>query len=586
MNQATTHKLDKFIKTYAKHPCYKSPHGDKLNAKSWQTEAPLRMLLNNLDAEVAEDPSKLVVYGGTGQAARDQKSLEKIIECLLDLEEDQSLLVQSGKPVGIVRSHPQAPRVLIANSNLVPAWANWEHFNELKDKGLMMYGQMTAGSWIYIGSQGIVQGTFETFAECGRKHFSSAKGTLKNSGESAKQLEKPLQGKLVLTGGLGGMGGAQPLAATMNGAAFLGVDVDPARIKKRLETKYIDVMTESYEEAKKLVLDAKEKGEALSVGLVGNIATVIHQLLADAIIPDVVTDQTSAHDPLIGYIPEHTPGAKSTFDLESAAKLRESNPEEYKKLSKETMAKHVNGMLEMKKQGSIVFDYGNNLREFARQGGAKDAFNIPGFVPEYIRPLFCEGKGPFRWAALSGDPEDIRVTDEALLELFPENTHLHNWIHEAQEKISFQGLPARICWLGFGEREKAGLKFNELVREGKLKAPIVIGRDHLDCGSVASPNRETEAMKDGTDAVSDWALLNLMSNASGGATWVSFHHGGGVGIGYSQHSGMVVLADGSERADECISRVLYNDPAMGIFRHADAGYEIAEEVAQVNNLKL
>lgn len=574
--------LKEFMEQYAAHPHYKSPHGDKLNAKSWQSEAPLRMLLNNLDAEVAEDPANLVVYGGTGQAARNRESLEKIIECLLNLEENQSLLIQSGKPVATLPTHPEAPRVLIANSNLVPHWANWEHFNELKAKGLMMYGQMTAGSWIYIGSQGIVQGTYETFAECAKQHFG---GTLK--------------GRLLLTGGLGGMGGAQPLAATMCGAAFLGVDIDPERIQKRIDTRYIDVMTYDYEEAKKLVLEAKEQGKALSVGLVGNIATVSQQLLDDGIIPDIVTDQTSAHDPLHGYVPE-LDGANPTQNslnadeqkkinldnLEKAKKLRVEDPKLYKQCSLKTMAKHVHALLEMKKQGSVAFDYGNNLREFARQGGEANAFEIPGFTPEYIRPLFCEGKGPFRWAALSGKPEDIKVTDEALLELFPDNAHLHNWIKQAQEKIAFQGLPARICWLGMGERAKAGRKFNELVREGKLSAPIVIGRDHLDCGSVASPYRETEAMKDGSDAVSDWAILNLLSNTAGGATWVSFHHGGGVGIGYSQHAGMVVLADGSERAEACLARVLNNDPAMGVIRHSDAGYEKAQQYAKDFDLEV
>lgn len=538
-----------FIRTYASHPNYVSPRGNHLNARSWQTEAPLRMFLNNLDAEVAENPSELVVYGGTGRAARNTDAALKIIELLLQLGDDESLLVQSGKPVGIVRSHPEAPRVLIANSNLVPAWANWEHFEKLKSRGLMMYGQMTAGSWIYIGSQGILQGTYETFAECGKKYFN---GSLKH--------------KLLVSGGLGGMGGAQPLAATMAGAAFLGVDVDESRIKKRLHTKYIDVMTSSYEEAVKTVLIAKERGEAVSVGLVGNISDVLYRLLQDNIIPDVLTDQTSAHDPVNGYVPAGIP-------LEEAKSLRLSDPGKYRELSLKSMARHVGYMLEMKKRGSVTFDYGNNLREFARQGGEKNAFDFNGFVPEFIRPLFCEGKGPFRWVALSGDPQDIYTTDETLKEAFPENKHMIRWLEEAQKKVYFQGLPARICWLGMGEREKAGLLFNELVRTGKVKAPIVIGRDHLDCGSVASPNRETEGMKDGSDAVSDWPLLNLMSNASGGATWISFHHGGGVGMGYSQHAGMVVVADGTERAERCIRRVLFNDPAMGIFRHADAGYE-------------
>lgn len=559
------HKIDSvtfetFLSKYASHPVYKAPRGNQLHAKSWQTEAPLRMLLNNLDEEVAESPKDLVVYGGTGQAARNPGALKKIIRSLLELEEDETLLVQSGKAVGVLKTSPDAPRVLIANSNLVPHWATWKHFNALKKRGLIMYGQMTAGSWIYIGTQGIVQGTFETFAACAKKHLG---GSLKN--------------RFLLSGGLGGMGGAQPLAATMNGAAFLGVDVDKKRIQKRLDTHYLDIMTDSYEEAKTLVLEAKEKGTALSVGLVANIADVVHQLLDDHIIPDVVTDQTSAHDPLNGYVP-------AGLGLEEAFSLRKTDPDQYQHKSLKTMATHVRGILEMQKQGSIAFDYGNNLREFAKQGGEKDAFRIPGFVPEYIRPLFCEGKGPFRWAALSGDPKDIEVTDRAILETFPDNHHLHLWIRKAQEKIAFQGLPARICWLGLGEREKAGLVFNRLVKEGKISAPIVIGRDHLDCGSVASPNRETEGMKDGSDAISDWAILNVLTSAVSGATWVSFHHGGGVGIGYSQHAGLVILADGSERADRCLKRVLHNDPALGVIRYADAGYEKALEVAEAFGL--
>ena len=540
-----------FIETYASHPHYKAPRGNQLHAKSWQTEAPLRMLLNNLDAEVAEDPSNLIVYGGTGQAARNPEAVKEIIRILLEMDEYHSLLIQSGKPVGLVRSHPQAPRVLIANSNLVPAWATWEHFEELKSRGLMMYGQMTAGSWIYIGSQGILQGTFETFVECGRKYFN---GNLSH--------------RLIVSGGIGGMSGAQPLAATMAGAVFLGVDIDPQRIKKRLDTHYLDRMTENYEEAIRWILEAKESGQPLSVGLVGDIGDVLEKLLRDNIIPDILTDQTSAHDPLNGYVP-------NGMSLEDALEVRKNNPVTYKELSLKSMARHVGFMLEMQKLGSITFDYGNNLREFARQGGEEHAFDFDGFVPKFIRPLFCDGKGPFRWVALSGDPEDIFTTDRALMKLFPENEHLIKWLTEAEQKVAFQGLPSRICWLGMGEREKAGLLFNQLVKEGKLKAPIVIGRDHLDCGSVASPNRETEGMLDGSDAVSDWPLLNLMANTGGGATWVSFHHGGGVGIGYSQHAGMVVIADGTERAAECISRVLYNDPAMGIFRHADAGYETA-----------
>ncbi len=549
-----------FIEKYASHPVYRAPRGNKLHAKSWLTEAPLRMFLNNLDAEVAELPSELVVYGGTGQAARNPDAAKMIVKALLELNDDESLLIQSGKPVGVVRSHPEAPRVLIANSNLVPAWATWEHFEQLKSRGLMMYGQMTAGSWIYIGTQGILQGTYETFVACGVKYFN---GNLRH--------------KLIVSGGLGGMGGAQPLAATMAGATFLGVDVDPERIKKRLETKYIDKMTSNYEEAKLWILHAKESGEALSVGLVGNIGDVLEKLLKDGIIPDVLTDQTSAHDPLHGYIP-------TGISLDEAKALRKSDPVAYQKISLKCMARHVGFMLEMQKRGSVTFDYGNNLREFARQGGEDNAFNFKGFVPEFIRPLFCEGKGPFRWVALSGDPEDIYITDEALKKTFPENLHMIHWLEEARKKVRFQGLPSRICWLGMGEREKAGLLFNELVRSGKVKAPIVIGRDHLDCGSVASPNRETEGMLDGSDAVSDWPLLNLMSNTAGGATWVSFHHGGGVGIGYSQHAGMVVVADGTDRADRCLRRVLYNDPALGVFRHADAGYVEAITCGENNNL--
>ncbi len=551
-----------FIKKYANHPNYKAPTGTRLHAKSWQTEAPLRMLLNNLDEEVAEDPANLVVYGGTGQAARNVESLQKIIQLLLELEEDESLLVQSGKPVGKVRTHPEAPRVLIANSNLVPAWANWKHFNELKDRGLMMFGQMTAGSWIYIASQGILQGTYETFAACGEKHFNGS-----------------LRGKLVVSGGLGGMGGAQPLAATMAGGTFLGVDVDPVRIQKRIDTRYCDRMTYDYAEAKSWVLEARDKGENLSVGLVGDIGNVLGKLIEENITPDVLTDQTSAHDPINGYVPHQ-------LTLEEAMVLRRNDAKKYEELSLASMARHVGFMLELQKRGSKTFDYGNNLREFARQGGEENAFDFNGFVPEYVRPLFCQGKGPFRWAALSGDPEDIYGTDQALIEAFPENKHMINWLQEAQKKVAFQGLPCRICWLGIGEREKAGLIFNDLVKSGKLKAPIVIGRDHLDCGSVASPNRETEGMLDGTDAVSDWPLLNLMSNTSGGATWVSFHHGGGVGMGYSQHAGMVILVDGSERAERCIRRVLHNDPAMGIFRHSDAGYHEAKEYAREYGLEI
>jgi len=551
-----------FLKKYANHPNYFSPTGNKLNAKSWQTEAPLRMLLNNLNADVAEDPNNLIVYGGSGQAARNVESVEKIIKMLLDLENDESLLIQSGKPVGKVRTHSEAPRVLIANSNLVPAWANWEEFDKLKENGLIMYGQMTAGSWIYIGTQGILQGTYETFVSCANQHFN---GSLRN--------------KLLVSGGLGGMGGAQPLAATMAGATFLGADIDPKRIEKRLATNYIDKMTYSYEEARDIVMEAKLKGKNISVGLVSDVGDMLEKLLNDNIIPDILTDQTSAHDPVHGYVP-------NGITLEEAINLRKKNPSEYKDRSLKSMARHVNFMLKMKSKGAITFDYGNNLREFAKQGGANNAFDFNGFVPDYIRPLFCEGKGPFRWAALSGNPEDIYTTDQALIEAFPENKNMIRWIEEARKKVKFQGLPCRICWLGMGEREKAGLIFNNLVKEGKISAPIVIGRDHLDCGSVASPNRETEGMLDGSDAVSDWPLLNLMSNTAGGATWVSFHHGGGVGMGYSQHAGMVILADGSDRAESCIKRVLYNDPALGIIRHSDAGYTSANDNLNKFNLEI
>ncbi len=539
-----------FIETYAKPGDYRAPRGATLNAKSWQTEAPLRMLLNNLDPEVAEDPAHLIVYGGTGQAARSREALETIIHTLLRLEDNQSLLIQSGKPVGVIPTHPEAPRVLIANSNLVPHWATWEHFESLKERGLMMYGQMTAGSWIYIGTQGILQGTYETFASCARKHFG---GTL--------------SGKFVVSGGLGGMGGAQPLAATLNGAVYLGVDIDPERIEKRLKTRYLDVVANDYQEAIARILEAKKEKKALSVGLAGDIGTILWQLIDDHVIPDVVTDQTSAHDPLYGYIPEG-------YTIETAQQLRH-DPAEYRRLSYKSMAHHIQAMLEMKAKGAVVFDYGNNLREFATQGGAENAFDIPGFVPEYIRPLFCEGNGPFRFVALSGDPKDIETCDRALCALFPENEPLIRWLKEAKHKVSFQGLPSRICWLKLGERVRAGVKFNELVKSGKVSAPIVIGRDHLDTGSVASPNRETEGMKDGSDAVSDWPLLNLMSNTAAGATWVSFHHGGGVGMGFSQHAGMVIVADGTKRAERCLKRVLHIDPAIGVIRHADAGYEDA-----------
>jgi len=549
-----------FIDEFASHPHYKSPKGNQLHALSWQTEAPLRMLLNNLDANVAEDPEHLIVYGGNGQAARNPQAMVEIIKALLTLKDDQSLLIQSGKAVGIVPSHPEAPRVLIANSNLVPHWATWQHFQELKERGLIMYGQMTAGSWIYIGTQGILQGTYETFAAAALKHFGGS-----------------LKGKLIVSGGLGGMGGAQPLAATLNEGVFLGVDIDPWRIDKRLKMGYLDKMTHSYEKALKLIKEALEKKEPLSIGLVGDIGTTLHRMLKDGLIPAIATDQTSAHDPLNGYIP-------AGLTVEQARELRKEDPKRYVNQSLASMAHHVEALLEMKKRGAVVFEYGNNLREFARQGGATRAFEIHGFVLEYIRPLFCQGIGPFRWAALSGDPEDIRKTDEALIKAFPENNSMQIWLKKAADKISFQGLPARICWLGLGQREKAGLLFNQMVRNGILKAPVVIGRDHLDGGSVASPFRETEAMKDGSDAISDWPLLNLMSNCAGGATWISFHHGGGVGMGFSQHAGMVVLADGTDRAERCLKRVLFSDPALAVIRHADAGYDEAIACAKQNHI--
>ncbi len=555
-------KHSEFINQYARHPHYRAPTGNRLHAKSWSTEAPLRMLLNNLNSDVAEDPQNLIVYGGTGQAARNVEALHKIILLLLDLEEDQSLLIQSGKPVGILPTHREAPRVLIANSNLVPKWATWEHFNLLQERGLIMYGQMTAGSWIYIGSQGILQGTYETFAACGDKYF---KGDLKH--------------KLIVSGGLGGMGGAQPLAATLAGANFLGADVDESRILKRLKTGYVDKMTHSYVSARDWILEAKMNGRPLSVGLVSDIGDLLEKLLEDDIIPDILTDQTSAHDPLNGYVP-------NGYSLEKAKKLRQKDPDGYRQKSLKSMARHVGFMLQMQKKGSITFDYGNNIRAFAQMGGEKNAFDFHGFVPEFIRPLFCEGKGPFRWAALSGNPDDIYVTDEALKKAFPENRHLVNWLNQAKSRITFQGLPSRICWLGMGEREKAGILFNNLIRTGKISAPLVIGRDHLDCGSVASPNRETENMMDGSDAISDWPLLNLMANTSSGATWVSFHHGGGVGMGYSQHAGMVILVDGTDEAEKKIRRVLHNDPALGVIRHADAGYTKAREVARNFSLNL
>lgn len=540
------------------------PTGDKLTCKGWHQEAALRCLLNNLHPDVAEDRDNLIVYGGNGQAARNHKALNDLIHSLKNLENDETLIVQSGKPVAIFPSNPHGPRVLLANSNLVPKWATWEHFNKLKDEGLMMYGQMTAGSWIYIGSQGIIQGTYETFMAAARKHW----------GESAT-----LKGRLVLTGGIGGMGGAQPLAVKMAEGVCLCCDVDITRIEKRLKTKYLDVFAKSFDEALHIALDAKKKGEALSVGVVGNAADFFEFVLDQGVVPDLVTDQTSAHDPLNGYVPAGMPYAE-------ALELRKSNPQKYVEYSEATMGHHVRVMIAFKKKGAHVFDYGNNLRAGAKNAGVKDAFSFPGFVPAYIRPLFCEGSGPFRWVALSGDPEDIRVTDQAIRELFPENISLQNWLEKASKMIQFQGLPARICWLKYGDREKAALLFNKLVREKKVKAPIVIGRDHLDCGSVASPNRETEAMKDGTDAVSDWPLLNAMININNGASWISLHHGGGVGVGYSQHSGMVIVCDGTAEMDVRLSRVLNSDSGMGIVRHADAGYDIALDIAKKRETKI
>jgi len=536
--------------------------GLELECKGWEQEAVLRMLYNNLDPEVAEKPEDLIVYGGIGKAARNWEAFDAIVNTLRRLEKDETLLIQSGKPVGVFKTHERAPRVLLSNSVLVPKWANWEHFHELDKKGLIMYGQMTAGSWIYIGTQGILQGTYETFAAVAKKHFG---GTLK--------------GTLTLTAGLGGMGGAQPLAVTMNEGVVIAVEVDPSRIQKRLDTKYCDRMTNSLDEALLWAYEAKEKGEPLSIGLVGNAAEVHHELLKRGAKIDIVTDQTSAHDPLNGYIPEG-------ISLEEAAELRKSNPDEYVRRSKQSMAKHVEAMLEFQKRGAVVFDYGNNIRQVAKDEGVEDAFAFPGFVPAYIRPLFCEGKGPFRWAALSGDAEDIYRTDELIKELFPENEALIRWIDMAQKKVAFQGLPARICWLGYGERVKMGLAINELVRKGELKAPVVIGRDHLDCGSVASPNRETEAMKDGSDAVGDWAVLNALINTAAGGSWISFHHGGGVGMGYSLHAGMVVVADGTDLAKERLERVLTTDPGMGVIRHVDAGYERAIEVADEMNITI
>ena len=541
---------------------FRAPRGTALTCKGWQQEAALRMLLNNLDPNVGEKPEDLVVYGGTGKAARNWDCFHAIVKSLRALEADETLLVQSGKPVAVFRTHEYAPRVLICNSNLVGHWNNWDRFNELDRAGLMMYGQMTAGSWIYIGTQGILQGTFETFAAAARQHFG-----------------RDLSGKLVVTGGMGGMGGAQPLAATMNGGAFLGIDVDPERIKRRVKTGYCDVMVSSLDEALRILKNAVRMREATSVGLVGNCADLIPELAKRGVVPDVLTDQTSAHDPIGGYVP-------NGMTLATALELRKSNPQEYRKRSIAAMGEHVQGMLALQKLGAVTFDYGNNIRTFAHEAGVENAYDFPGFVPAYIRTLFCEGKGPFRWAALSGEASDIARTDRLVLEMFPENEHLKRWITMAQKKVKFQGLPSRICWLGYGERDKFGLALNELVAKGELKAPVVIGRDHLDCGSVASPYRETEAMKDGSDAVADWALLNALVNTASGASWVSIHNGGGVGIGYSQHAGQVTCADGSREMAKRIERVLTNDPGMGVARHVDAGYSEAIEFAKRQGVKV
>lgn len=534
----------------------KAPRGKELTCKGWQQEAAMRMLMNNLDPEVAEHPEELIVYGGRGKAARNWECYDAIIESLKRLEGDETLLIQSGKPVGILRTHEYSPRVLIANSNLVGNWANWDVFNELDKKGLMMYGQMTAGSWIYIGAQGILQGTYETFAECARKHF----GT-------------DLKGKLVVSGGLGGMSGAQPLAVTMNGGVAIIVEADESRIQKRLDTKYVDIKCTDLDEALELAEKAVKAKTPLSIGLLGNCAEVLPEIVRRGVKVDVLTDQTSAHDPLRGYIPKG-------YSVEQAAELRAKDPEKYVKLAMESIAIHVEAMLALQKAGAATFDYGNNIRTMAFKQGVKNAYDFPGFVPAYIRPMFCEGKGPFRWAALSGDPKDIEVTDKALMEMFPQNKHLCNWLEMAEKQVHYQGLPSRICWLGYGERHLAGLRFNELVKEGKISAPIVIGRDHLDSGSVASPFRETEAMKDGSDCVADWPILNALVNTASGASWVSFHHGGGVGMGYSLHAGQVTVADGTKEMADRLDRVLSNDPAMGVIRHADAGYEAAKEFAK------
>ncbi|HEU4479096.1 MAG TPA: urocanate hydratase [Pyrinomonadaceae bacterium] len=540
----------------------RAPTGAQLNCKGWHQEAALRCLMNNLDPDVAERPEDLIVYGGAGKAARSWSAYEAIVQQLRSLENDETLLVQSGKPVAVFRTHEQAPRVLIANSNLVGAWANWDHFNQLERKGLMMYGQMTAGSWIYIGTQGIVQGTFETFAAMADRHFAG-----------------DLSGKLIVSGGMGGMGGAQPLAATLNGATFLGIDVDPSRIERRVRTGYCDRMSLSLDDALEVCEDAREQRRAISVGLVGNCAEVLPELVRRGVKVDAVTDQTSAHDPLNGYVP-------AGLDLGAAVELRQTDPQNYIERSNQSMAIHVQAMLDLKRAGAVAFDYGNNIRKQALDAGCSDAFQIPGFVPEYIRPLFCEGKGPFRWVALSGNPNDIRKTDDLALELFPEDKTLNRWLRLARDRVQFQGLPARICWLGYGERAEMGDAINEMVRRGDLEAPVAIGRDHLDTGSVASPFRETEAMKDGTDAVADWPILNALLNTASGASWVSFHHGGGVGIGYSLHAGQVSVADGSADAAKRLNRVLTNDPGLGVARHVDAGYEEAEATAREKGINI
>jgi urocanate hydratase len=540
----------------------RAPRGREISCKGWQQEAALRMLMNNLDPEVAEKPDELIVYGGTGRAARDWPSFHAIVRCLRALENDETLLVQSGKPVGVFRTHAEAPRVLIANSNLVGHWSNDDEFHRLEQLGLIMYGQMTAGSWIYIGSQGILQGTFETFAAAADKHFNGS-----------------LRGRLIVSGGMGGMSGAQPLAATLNGACYLGVEVDPARIEKRMDTGYCDRIAWSLDEALAAIEEARAQERALSVGLVGNCADVIPELARRGIVPDILTDQTSAHDPLRGYVP-------NGMTLAEALALRASNPEEYTKRSIDAMGQHVQGMLALKRMGAVTFDYGNNIRTQAKRAGVLNAFDIPGFVPEYIRPLFCEGRGPFRWAALSGSPADIHATDQMALKLFPQNASLQRWLRLARERVQFQGLPARICWLGYGERAEFGLALNNAVRHGKIEAPIVIGRDHLDAGSVASPYRETEAMRDGSDAIADWPLLNALLNTAAGASWVSIHNGGGVGIGYAQHAGMVVVADGTETADRRLERVLTTDPGMGVIRHVDAGYPEAIDFAHERDIRI